>query len=778
MEEYLNKLNESQREAVEYNEGPSLVIAGAGSGKTRVLTYKIAYLVHLGLAPQSILALTFTNKAAREMKERIAAITGDQTARRLWMGTFHSIFSRILRYEAEHIGYPSNFTIYDTTDSKSLLKAIIKEMQLDDKVYRLGMVQSRISNAKNALVTWKAYEQSKELMQHDIDSKVPLLREIYKRYQNRCQQAGAMDFDDLLLQTNILFRDHPQVLEKYRSFFQFVLVDEYQDTNFAQHLIVQRLCEQHRRICVVGDDAQSIYSFRGANIDNILQFKNQYPGCRIFKLERNYRSTQNIVNAANSLIHKNKEQIHKNVYSEKEEGNKVRISASYSDYEEGYAVASAINELRLRKDYDYADFAILYRTNAQSRILEEALRKRGIPYKIYGGLSFYQRKEIKDIISYLRLIVNPHDEEAFKRVINYPSRGIGDTTVGKVISAATDNNVSLWTVLNAPVDYALPINSGTAKKLTDFREMIERFIEQNTRLSAEEMAAIVVKESGIVSSLFQDRSVEGISKQENLQELLKGIAEFCELRREEGVEQVSLADFLSEVSLLTDQDNDKDEQANKVTMMTVHAAKGLEFKNVFVVGLEEELFPSSMSKDNPRAVEEERRLFYVAITRAEENCVLTYAKSRFRNGQSAMCSPSRFLKDIDVRFLDVPADSSADTFAAARERFQRPAFTSPFQQPRAVEKEEPSFISPVAQAQQRQRLTKVETTTSTPASSSAPASDLSGLRVGAKVRHDRFGEGEVIAIEGDGGNAKATVAFTHFGQKQLLLKFARLTIIG
>ena len=778
MEEYLNKLNESQREAVEYNEGPSLVIAGAGSGKTRVLTYKIAYLVHLGLAPQSILALTFTNKAAREMKERIAAITGDQTARRLWMGTFHSIFSRILRYEAEHIGYPSNFTIYDTTDSKSLLKAIIKEMQLDDKVYRLGMVQSRISNAKNALVTWKAYEQSKELMQHDIDSKVPLLREIYKRYQNRCQQAGAMDFDDLLLQTNILFRDHPQVLEKYRSFFQFVLVDEYQDTNFAQHLIVQRLCEQHRRICVVGDDAQSIYSFRGANIDNILQFKNQYPGCRIFKLERNYRSTQNIVNAANSLIHKNKEQIHKNVYSEKEEGSKVRISASYSDYEEGYAVASAINELRLRKDYDYADFAILYRTNAQSRILEEALRKRGIPYKIYGGLSFYQRKEIKDIISYLRLIVNPHDEEAFKRVINYPSRGIGDTTVGKVISAATDNNVSLWTVLNAPIDYDLPINSGTAKKLTDFREMIERFIEQNTRLSAEEMAAIVVKESGIVSSLFQDRSVEGISKQENLQELLKGIAEFCELRREEGVEQVSLADFLSEVSLLTDQDNDKDEQANKVTMMTVHAAKGLEFKNVFVVGLEAELFPSSMSKDNPRAVAEERRLFYVAITRAEENCVLTYAKSRFRNGQSAMCSPSRFLKDIDVRFLDVPADSSADTFAAARERFQRPAFTSPFQQPRAVEKEEPSFISPVAQAQQRQRLTKVETTTSTPASSSAPASDLSGLRVGAKVRHDRFGEGEVIAIEGDGGNAKATVAFTHFGQKQLLLKFARLTIIG
>jgi len=777
VEKYLDQLNDSQREAVIYNEGSSLVIAGAGSGKTRVLTYKIAYLVHLGLPPQSILALTFTNKAAREMKERIARITGDQTARRLWMGTFHSIFSRILRYEAEHIGYPSNFTIYDAADSKSLLKAIIKEMQLDDKVYRIGMIQSRISNAKNALVTWKAYEQSKELMQHDIDSKVPLLREIYKRYQNRCLQAGAMDFDDLLLQTNILFRDHPQVLDKYRSFFQFVLVDEYQDTNFAQHLIVQKLCEQHRRICVVGDDAQSIYSFRGANIDNILQFKNQYPGCRIFKLERNYRSTQNIVNAANSLIHKNKEQIFKNVYSEKEQGNKVRVSSSYSDYEEGYAVAAMINEMRMRKDYDYSEFAILYRTNAQSRILEEALRKRGIPYKIYGGLSFYQRKEVKDIISYLRLIVNPHDEEAFKRVINYPSRGIGDTTVGKLVSAATENNVSLWTVLNAPIDYSLQINSGTAKRLSDFREMIERFIEQNTRLSAEEMAAMVVKESGIVSTLFQDRSVEGISKQENLQELLKGIAEFCELRREEGIEQVSLADFLSEVSLLTDQDNDKDEQANKVTMMTVHAAKGLEFRNVFVVGLEEDLFPSQMAKDNPRAVEEERRLFYVAITRAEENCVLTYAKSRFRNGQSAMCSPSRFLKDIDVQFLELPTDTSSDTFAAARERFQRPAFASPFQQPRAVEKEEPSFVSPVAQAAQRQRLTKVETATSAPTTSAAPLSDLSGLSVGAKVRHDRFGEGEVIAIEGDGGNAKATVAFTHFGQKQLLLKFARLTIV-
>lgn len=769
MEEYLKQLNESQREAVVYTDGPSLVVAGAGSGKTRVLTYKIAYLLQQGIPPQAILALTFTNKAAREMKERIASLTNDQTARRLWMGTFHSIFSRILRYEAEHIGYPSNFTIYDATDSKSLLRSIIKEMQLDDKVYRLGMVQNRISNAKNALVTYKAYEQSRELVEHDMESKVPLLREIYKRYQNRCQQAGAMDFDDLLLQTNILFRDHPDVLEKYRSFFQFVLVDEYQDTNYAQHQIVQRLCEVHRRICVVGDDAQSIYSFRGANIDNILQFKNQYPGCRIFKLERNYRSTQNIVNAANSLIHKNEKQIQKTVYSEKEEGSKVSISTSYSDYEEGYAVAGKINEMQ-KKKYNYSDFAILYRTNAQSRILEEALRKRGIPYKIYGGLSFYQRKEIKDVISYLRLIVNPHDEEAFKRVINYPARGIGDTTLNKLTEAASKHAVSLWTVLNDPIGYALQVNNGTAKRLSDFRELVSGFIEKNEKLSAEEIASAVVKESGIVSTLFQDRSVEGISKQENLQELLKGIAEFCEIRREEGAEHVSLADFLSEVSLLTDQDNDKDEQANKVTMMTVHAAKGLEFRNVFVVGMEEDLFPSAMSKDNPRAVEEERRLFYVAITRAEENCVLTYAKSRFRNGKSAMCSPSRFLKDIDTKYIYTLEDAKTDGLLAVTRRTT--AFSSAFQQPKAVE--EDSFISPAKQARQTP-LTRMETAASS--QSSAPASDLSGLHVGAKVRHDRFGDGEVIAIEGEGGNAKATVSFTHFGQKQLLLKFARLTIV-
>ena len=771
MEEYLKQLNESQREAVVYTEGPSLVIAGAGSGKTRVLTYKIIYLLQQGIAPYRILALTFTNKAAREMKERIASLTDEQTARRLWMGTFHSIFSRILRKEADRIGYSSNFTIYDAADSKSLIRSIMKEMQLDDKVYRINMVQSRISNAKNALITWKAYEQNKELIEYDIETKVPLIREIYKRYQNRCLQADAMDFDDLLLQTNILFRDHPDVLEKYRCFFEFVLVDEYQDTNFAQHLIIHKLCEQHRRICVVGDDAQSIYSFRGANIDNILQFRNQYSGCQIFKLERNYRSTQNIVNLANSLISKNREQIQKTVYSEKEKGNKIPVVSSYSDYEEAYAVVSKINELRMQ-GYDYADFAILYRTNAQSRILEEALRKRGIPYKIYGGLSFYQRKEIKDVISYLRLIINPHDEEALKRIINYPTRGIGDTTLQKLIIAATSYNVSLWTVLNDPIGYAVQINNGTAKKLAGFRDLINSFIEKNKQLSAEEMTSVVVKESGLVATLFQDRSVEGISKQENLQELLKGIVEFCELRREEGVEHVSLADFLSEVSLLTDQDNDKDEFANKVTMMTVHAAKGLEFKNVFIVGLEEDLFPSAMSKDNPRAIEEERRLFYVAITRAEENCILLYAKSRYRNGQSTMCSPSRFLRDIDKQYLSVQMETSTtDLFTVARERFQRSsAFSSPFQQPKVVEKEEKGSIT-VHTTRHLSPVSKVERI------SNEQSSVTIDLYVGAKVSHERFGEGKVIALEGNGGSAKATVVFTHFGQKQLLLKFARLNVL-
>ena len=766
--DFLKQLNESQREAVVYTDGPSLVIAGAGSGKTRVLTYKIAYLLQQGYAPQSILALTFTNKAAREMKSRIAALTDTETAHRLWMGTFHSLFSRILRREADRIGFPSDFTIYDAADTKSLLRSIMKEMQLDDKVYKPNLVQSRISNAKNALITCTAYEQNKEIMEHDDECRVPLIRDIYKRYQSRCRQAGAMDFDDLLLMTNILFRDCPDVLEKYSHFFRYVLVDEYQDTNFAQHLIVQRLCEKERNICVVGDDAQSIYSFRGASIDNILQFKNVYPGCRVFKLERNYRSTQNIVNAANSLITKNMMQIRKEVYSEKEIGSKLCVLGTYSDYEEAYAVAGKVGDLRMQH-YNYSDCAILYRTNAQSRVLEEAMRKRGIPYRIYGGLSFYQRKEVKDVLSYLRLIVNPNDEEAFKRIINFPARGIGDTTLSKLIEAATNHEVSLWKVLAEPITYGVQINGGTAKKLSDFRLLMESFIERNAELSAEEIAQIVVRESGIYNLLLQDNTLEGETQKENIDELLKGITEFCELRQEEGQEHVALADFLSEVSLLTDQDNDKDEQANKITMMTVHAAKGLEFKNVFVVGLEEHLFPSAMSEESPRALEEERRLFYVAITRAEENCFLTYAKSRYRNGKSDICSPSRFLRDIDPKFLNIPDDAPADdrheddSFERQRERYERPsAFSSPFQQPRGVE------------ALSVSRLTKVTKA----ASSFTPPTDLSGLQVGTRVRHDRFGEGVVVELEAsDPSNAKAAVEFTHFGRKQLLLKFAKLTII-
>lgn len=771
MKEYLDQLNPSQREAVEYIDGASLVIAGAGSGKTRVLTYKIAYLLNQGIPPQSILALTFTNKAAREMKERIAKLAAPEAARRLWMGTFHSIFARILRSEASHLGYPSDFTIYDTADSKSLIKTIIKEMQLDDKLYRPSMVQSRISNAKNALVTYKAYEQSKEIVEGDMRSHVSLIREIYKRYQIRCFQAGAMDFDDLLLQTNILFRDHPDVLDKYRSFFQYVLVDEYQDTNFAQHLIVRRLSEHHGRICVVGDDAQSIYSFRGANIDNILEFKNHFPGCQIFKLERNYRSTQNIVNAANSLIHKNEKQIEKKVYSEKESGSKLSVIALYSDYEEAYHVATKIKELKNgRKSYNYTDFAILYRTNAQSRIIEEALRKYTIPYRIYGGLSFYQRKEIKDILSYFRLVVNPHDEEALKRVINFPARGIGDTTVGKLLDAAFDAGVSPWTVLCAPLEYALPINSGTAKKLQGFREMLQSFQEKSQTLPLDELTDVIFKETGIMSTLAQDTTVEGQSKFENAQELIKGILEYCEIKREEGEEKVSLSDFLSEVALLTDQDNEKDEDADKITLMTVHAAKGLEFKNVFIVGMEEDLFPSIMAKDNIRALEEERRLFYVAITRAEENCIITYAKSRFRNGKSMIGVPSRFLRDIDPEYLDLPEESfigrsvSNNSFEDRPRNSQQVIRSVPERHEASVQKETPTAF---------RKLSKL------PSERSAPntVSSIGGLSVGSRVSHERFGEGEITALEGEGGNAKATVLFDHFGQKQLLLKFAKLTVI-
>ncbi|KAA3705954.1 ATP-dependent helicase, partial [Bacteroides salyersiae] len=626
---YLEELNESQRNAVLYNDGPSLVIAGAGSGKTRVLTYKIAHLLENGYNPWNILALTFTNKAAREMKERIARQVGEQRARYLWMGTFHSVFSRILRAEAQHVGFTSQFTIYDSADSKSLLRSIIKEMGLDEKTYKPGMVQARISNAKNHLVSPSGYAANKEAFTEDQAAKVPALRDIYRRYWERCRQAGAMDFDDLLVYTYILFRDFPEVLARYREQFRYVLVDEYQDTNYAQHSIVLQLTKESQRVCVVGDDAQSIYSFRGADIDNILYFTKIYPNTKVFKLEQNYRSTQTIVCAANSLIAKNERQIRKEVFSEKEKGEAIGVFQAYSDVEEGDIVTNQIAALRREHDYSYSDFAILYRTNAQSRIFEEALRKRGMPYKIYGGLSFYQRKEIKDVIAYFRLVVNPNDEEAFKRIINYPARGIGDTTVGKIIAAATENNVSLWAVLCEPLTYGLTINKGTHNKLQDFRGLIEEFISTQSEKNAYEIGTEIIRQSGIINDVCQDNLPENLSRKENIEELVNGINDFCAVRQEEGNPNVSLTDFLSEVSLLTDQDSDKEGDGEKITLMTVHSAKGLEFGNVFVVGMEENLFPSGMAGDSPRAMEEERRLFYVAITRAEEHCILSFAKTRF-----------------------------------------------------------------------------------------------------------------------------------------------------
>lgn len=769
VEDFLADLNKSQRDAVTYTDGASLVVAGAGSGKTRVLTYKIAYLLLQGISPHAILSLTFTNKAAREMKLRIAAVVGDAVAKRLWMGTFHSIFSRILRSEAEYIGYPSSFTIYDSSDSKSLLKSIMKEMQLDDKTYRLNMVQSRISNAKNALVTPGSYQSNKDLIAGDISSKVPLIHEIYTRYQNRCKQAGAMDFDDLLLQTNILFRDHPAILEKYRGHFQYILVDEYQDTNSAQHMIIQRLSEVHQRICVVGDDAQSIYSFRGANIDNILKFKQIYNNCQVFKLEQNYRSTQTIVNAANSLIDKNTEQIQKTVFSENAVGEKIKVTASYSDYEEGYAVASGILELQENKSYDFSHFAILYRTNAQSRILEEALRKRNIPYRIYGGLSFYQRKEIKDVLAYFRMIANPHDEEALKRIINYPTRGIGDTTMKKVFTAATEYQTSPWNVISDPQAYNLVVNNGTQNKLRAFAALISSFIDTASSLNISDLAMLVVKQSGLSTLLYQDLSVEGISRQENLQELLKGISEFCDIKREEGEEETYVGDFLAEISLMSDQDTNTDENRDQVTMMTVHAAKGLEFKNVFVVGLEEELFPSSMNRDNYKAIEEERRLFYVAITRAEEHCILTYAENRYLHGKSNFCTPSRFLKDIDPSYLQM-SEGRVSSFSS-----ERSTYNTPLKQPHQA------YSQPIVTTGNKTNLS-TERLKSIPTNSSNSVSIVfaKGLTLGTRIRHDRFGDGKVLSLEcslSDKNDIKVKVLFNHFGEKQLLLKYAKFTIL-
>lgn len=784
MPDYIEELNEGQRNAVLYNDGPSLVIAGAGSGKTRVLTYKIAYLLENGYQPWNILALTFTNKAAREMKERIARQVGPERARHLWMGTFHSMFLRILHVEAGHIGFTSQFTIYDTADSKSLIRSIIKEMGLDEKVYKPGMVQARISNAKNHLVSPAGYANNKEAYEGDRAAKVPALRDIYQRYWERCRQADAMDFDDLLFYTFLLFRDHPEVLARYQEQFRYILVDEYQDTNFAQHSIVLQLAKNHQHVCVVGDDAQSIYSFRGADIDNILYFTKVYPDTKVFKLEQNYRSTQTIVRAANSLIEKNQWQIRKEVFSEKEKGEAIGVYQAYSDVEEGDIVVNKIAELRREKRYAYSDFAILYRTNAQSRIFEEAMRKRSMPYRIYGGLSFYQRKEIKDVIAYFRLIVNPNDEEAFKRIINYPARGIGDTTVGKIIAAATGHNVSLWTVLCEPLAYGLNFNKGTVGKLQAFRELISAFITDAAEKNAYEIGADIIRQSGIINDVCQDSSPENLSRKENIEELVNGMSDFCVQRQEEGNPNVLLGDFLSEVSLLTDQDSDKDGDDEKITLMTVHSAKGLEFKNVFVVGMEENLFPSGMVGDSPRALEEERRLFYVAITRAEEHCFLSYAKTRFRYGKMEFGSPSRFLKDIDIRFLRLPQDAGmfrrVEEEAAAFRRENARGFApdredAPYGgKERVSVRPKQQIIAPTVP----RNLKRVAPSANTASTSPSAGGSANRVQQGQLIEHERFGLGEVLKVEGEGDNAKATIRFKNAGDKQLLLRFARFKVLS
>ncbi|HOD27151.1 MAG: ATP-dependent helicase [Bacteroidales bacterium] len=791
MENILNKLNDSQKQAVLYNDGPSLVIAGAGSGKTRVLTCKVAVLLKQGLAPWNIMALTFTNKAAREMKERVAGLVDPTSASLLWMGTFHSVFLRILRAEASVLGYPSSFSIYDTTDSKNMIKSIVRDLGLDEKIYREGAVHARISSAKNDLISPAAYANNPALQERDLFTKMPRIVEIYERYVQRCRLASAMDFDDLLYNTNVLFRDHPEILKAYQSRFQFILVDEYQDTNFSQHLIVSRLAERHHKVCVVGDDSQSIYSFRGANIDNILNFKKTYPECLLFKLEQNYRSTKNIVNLANSLIAKNKIQIPKSVFSKRETGNKISVLSAFSDMEEAYMIANKINEMHMSLYDPWSEFAVLYRTNAQSRILEDAMRKRGIPYRIYGGISFYQRKEIKDIIAYLRLVINPADEEAFKRVVNFPARGIGKTTLDKIQQAAALHRTTFWEICSKPLSYNLPVHSGTENKLKQFSSLIENLMPLASTLNVYEFTKKMFEESGINKALLQDSSEEGISRQEHLESLLSGMFDFCQSRLEEGNEQILLPDYLAEISLLTDQD--EVDEGEKVNLMTVHAAKGLEFKNVFVSGLEDGVFPSVHNLESDRELEEERRLLYVAITRAGDHCVLSYAKSRFRNGQTEYSKPSRFLNDLDKRFLDLPTRSFAEE--------QETAFSSAFGSDRRFA----SFYNPEANSPQR----TVEPYTKTPlekigsrqgkwsklaarpagtvadrekdftaeASSTGVKTSKGEFRMGQKVLHERFGEGLIQKIEGQGDNCKIGVEFKQAGYKLLLLKFASMKAI-
>lgn len=777
----LSQLNDGQRKAVEYCDGPQLVIAGAGSGKTRVLTYKIAYLLEQGYQPWNILALTFTNKAAREMKERIGRLVGQERAQRLVMGTFHSVFARILRAEAEKIGFSSNFTIYDQTDSRSLVKNIIKEMQLDDKVYKPNGVADRISMAKNHLLMPRAYETS-SWAADDVQKKRPQVANIYNRYVERCRQANAMDFDDLLVQTFLLFHQHEDIRQKYTDRFRYVLVDEYQDTNYAQQEIVLQLTQEHGRVCVVGDDAQSIYSFRGANIDNILDFQQKYSqGTRLFKLEQNYRSTQLIVEAANSLIRKNERQIRKDVFSENEQGERLTLKPAYSDKEEAIIVCNDIKRIRRQEGAEYSDFAILYRTNAQSRSFEEQMRKDGIPYRIYGGLSFYQRKEIKDVIAYFRVVSNPNDEEALRRIINYPTRGIGDTTVGKIVETANMHNVSLWTVIQQPIVFGLALSKGTQTKLEAFRTLIDGWRQRIDQEDAYVLGHAIIMESGISKEIYSSNNPDDLSRQENLEEFLGGMQDFVESRREEGMEnEILLPDFLQEVALLTDLDSDDGADQPKVALMTVHAAKGLEFPTVFVVGLEENIFPSPMCVGSMRELEEERRLLYVAITRAEKHCILTCAQNRFRYGRMEYDTPSRFIRDIDPSLLRVDGDSqysgsnsqysrSNSQYSGSNSRYpgsnSRPA--SRFQNPRPVATQ---FV-----ADPKPRLMPVRH--EAPASQSAAIGNI-GLKEGNVIEHQRFGIGTVVRIEGSGENAKATVAFKNAGTKQLLLKFAKYTIKG
>ena len=772
----LKDLNEAQQQAVSYIDGPSLVIAGAGSGKTRVLTYKIAYLLQQGMKPWSIMALTFTNKAAREMKERIGKLVGNDLAQHLYMGTFHSIFSRILRAEAEHIGFNSNFTIYDESDSRSLIKAIVKEMKLDEKTYKPAAVHAKISKAKNNLQSAEAYEADADIFMQNKRSNMEKMGEVYREYVQRCKQANAMDFDDLLVLTFQLFRDHEVVRRKYAERFDFILVDEYQDTNHVQMSIVMQLCREKLRVCAVGDDSQSIYSFRGANIDNILNFQRQLPGTRLFKLEQNYRSTQTIVEAANSLIRHNRNQIPKEVFSRNAEGEKIQYKPAYSDKEEALIVAKDIKRIKLQDDCGYDDFAILYRTNAQSRSFEEEFRKQGIPYRIYGGLSFYQRKEIKDIIAYFRLVANPDDEEAIKRIINYPARGIGATTVAKVAACAHENQVSIWEVIGEAAHYGLNVNKGTLTKLENFRLLISSFIDRSHTLNVYDLGDAIIKEARISEDIMQGKDADDLARQENLEEFLSGMQTFVAERQEEGrMDETFLTDFLQDVALLTDADSEGEKDEPRVSLMTVHAAKGLEFATVFVVGLEENIFPSPIAATTMRELEEERRLLYVAITRAEKHCILTNAQNRFRYGKMEFDNPSRFIEEIDPDLIEGEGMNSKSSSSSSYGGY---GGRMPWDRPQR------SYSSPKPVASQFMADPKPSYTSPKPASSStslkpasSSSSSSSSLREGVKIEHQRFGVGEVLKLEGSGENAKATVAFTHAGTKQLLLKFAKYTII-